>query len=231
MSSQLQDMIRLVRSRQLAQALLISAKSDQQTDIVAKLARAMLCEETGGDNCRCRSCAAGVNSHPDYSECLPSPRTIGKEAVSAAVAGLASGPLWAPMKVVVFRPAEALSREAETFLLKHLEEPPPYVYYLLLTQNPEAIIATIRSRCQHWRFTAATADADGIDLWQQLQSEPLTTDRVEQAAYWVRQRYRQTQSLAWLRAWETVQDVYRQLEANGNEELARAQLLRVWPRR
>jgi DNA polymerase-3 subunit delta' len=229
MSEQWQAMIRLVRDRQLAQALLISAKADQQAGISAKLARTMLCEEAARDDCTCRSCIAGVDSHPDYSECVPSPRTISKEVVRTAVAGLASGPVWSPMKVIVLRPADVLSREAETFLLKHLEEPPPYVYYLLLTQSPEAIIATIRSRCQHWRFTEVVAQTDGADLLEQLQSEPLTAERVVQAAYWVRQQYRRTQSLAWLRALETAEDVYRQIEANGNEELARAQLLRAWP--
>ena len=50
--------------------------------------------------------------------------------------------------VIIFNGAESLSEEAANALLKTLEEPPPQVLILLLTANDEALLSTIRSRCQ-----------------------------------------------------------------------------------
>ena len=50
--------------------------------------------------------------------------------------------------VVIVDSAESMSEEAANALLKTLEEPPPQVLLPLLTSNEEAILATIKSRCQ-----------------------------------------------------------------------------------
>ena len=43
-----------------------------------------------------------------------------------------------------------LTGQAEDALLKLLEEPPPHVYYLLATTEPEQLKATLKSRCAHF---------------------------------------------------------------------------------
>ena len=56
-----------------------------------------------------------------------------------------------PWKVVIIDGAESLSAgqsESANALLKTLEEPPEHVLILLLTTNPDAVLPTIRSRCQ-----------------------------------------------------------------------------------
>ena len=50
--------------------------------------------------------------------------------------------------VIIFETADSMSEEAANALLKTLEEPPPQVMILLLTTNEEAVLPTIRSRCQ-----------------------------------------------------------------------------------
>jgi DNA polymerase-3 subunit delta' len=50
--------------------------------------------------------------------------------------------------VVIIDGAESMSEEAANALLKTLEEPPPQVMFLLLTANEEAVLTTIKSRCQ-----------------------------------------------------------------------------------
>jgi DNA polymerase III subunit delta' len=50
--------------------------------------------------------------------------------------------------VIIFNGAESLSEEAANALLKTLEEPPPQVLILLLTANEEALLSTVKSRCQ-----------------------------------------------------------------------------------
>jgi len=51
-------------------------------------------------------------------------------------------------RVFIINNADSLSTEAANCLLKTLEEPPPYVYILLLASNERMLLPTIRSRCQ-----------------------------------------------------------------------------------
>lgn len=42
---------------------------------------------------------------------------------------------------------DSKKNKAQSALLKSLEEPPEYVYFILCTTNPEMVISTVRSRC------------------------------------------------------------------------------------
>lgn len=48
---------------------------------------------------------------------------------------------------------EKMNREAANKLLKIVEEPPMGTYFIMVTNNPEEVITTIRSRCQLLRVT------------------------------------------------------------------------------
>ncbi|MDT8364568.1 MAG: DNA polymerase III subunit delta' [Nitrosomonas sp.] len=51
-------------------------------------------------------------------------------------------------RLVLIHPAEAMNHAAANALLKKLEEPPPDVMFILVTNDASALLATIRSRCQ-----------------------------------------------------------------------------------
>jgi DNA polymerase-3 subunit delta' len=51
-------------------------------------------------------------------------------------------------RVYLIAEAEALNDASVSALLKGLEEPPPHVLFLLVAPNAEAVLPTIRSRCQ-----------------------------------------------------------------------------------
>lgn len=55
-------------------------------------------------------------------------------------------------KVFIIDEAELLALEGQNALLKTLEEPPSRTYIILITSQPDRLLATIRSRCQHVRF-------------------------------------------------------------------------------
>ena len=59
-------------------------------------------------------------------------------------------------KVVVVQPAEAMNVNAANALLKYLEEPPPETYFLLVSDRPHMLLATIRSRCQQLALSSPT---------------------------------------------------------------------------
>ena len=62
-------------------------------------------------------------------------------------------PSEAPRKVFILTSA-SLMKEAANSLLKVLEEPPPAVHLLLLAENPNELLPTIRSRCAIIRLGA-----------------------------------------------------------------------------
>ncbi len=60
-------------------------------------------------------------------------------------------PSEAPRKIFILT-ASSLMKEAANSLLKMLEEPPPTVHILILSENPSELLPTIRSRCANFRL-------------------------------------------------------------------------------
>ena len=121
------------------------------------LAQGVNClEETGEQPCgECSQClriAAG--QHPDVqvvdlaSAQSPTRREIGIDQVREVQRAAALKPFEGRRRVFIFPDAPSLSPEASNALLKLLEEPPDSVLLLLLTTQADAILPTIRSRCQ-----------------------------------------------------------------------------------
>lgn len=79
----------------------------------------------------------------------------------------------AAIKLIIIKEAADITPEAANALLKTLEEPPLATHFVLTTNRPEAILPTVRSRCQLIR-SSGTADehVDSAD-----QSYPLLTRR------------------------------------------------------
>ena len=106
----------------------------------------------------CRKIARGV--HPDVqrfgltSQAARSDKAGGKntsltiETVRELGATTALRPLEARRRVVIVDDAETMQGVAQEALLKSLEEPPSFVVILLLADDPEALLPTVRSRCR-----------------------------------------------------------------------------------
>lgn len=62
-------------------------------------------------------------------------------------------PFGSPYNVFIFFDAHAMREETQNALLKLVEEPPPLCVMIFVTNNPEGILFTIRSRCQQVRFS------------------------------------------------------------------------------
>src|SRR5690606_112650 len=69
-------------------------------------------------------------------------------------------PMSGDRKFAVIDDAHALTRESGNALLKTLEEPPPKCVIILTTDQPDALLPTIRSRAQFVRFRPL----DGADV-------------------------------------------------------------------
>ena len=99
----------------------------------------------------CPSCRKIVRAtHADLIWIAPeeAAREIKIDAIRAMQERIVFRPVEAPKIVVIVDPADALNLSAVHRLLKTLEEPPPYLLFLLITSRPDALPDTVRSRCQ-----------------------------------------------------------------------------------
>src|SRR5262249_29053827 len=79
--------------------------------------------------------------------------SIKTERVRDAVRDIAGRPFEGRARAFVIDEAHLLTEQAQNALLKSLEEPPPSSHVILVTASPQALLPTIRSRCQTLRFS------------------------------------------------------------------------------
>jgi DNA polymerase-3 subunit gamma/tau len=82
----------------------------------------------------------------------------------------AHAPVGARFKVYLLDEAHMLTPQASNALLKTLEEPPPYIIFILATTNPQDMLSTIVSRCQRFDFRRITI-ADIVERLQHICTE------------------------------------------------------------
>lgn len=117
-----------------------------------ELALAMLCEQRTA--CReCKHCRKFVGgNHPDYREISPDGASIKVNQIREISENLHFKPFEARVRVIVIDEAHKMGEEAANAFLKSLEEPPPYVYFILVTSEIGRLLPTIISRCQKIPF-------------------------------------------------------------------------------
>lgn len=106
----------------------------------------------------CDSClSVRRGSHPDVFELdAASHNSVDDVRELREKVGLAA--MHGGKKIYILDEAHMMTRQAFNALLKTLEEPPPHVVFILATTEPEKILPTILSRCQHYRFRRLTAE-------------------------------------------------------------------------
>lgn len=138
-----------MKSRKLFHAYMITG--EKRAELAQKLAAAMVCT---GDEPPCGVCPhcrkAGAGIHPDIRSIVLETREQVK-SVRVLCSDAYTQPNEAPCKVYLYTNAELLSEQSQNALLKTIEEGPSYAAFLLLTSAPDALLATIRSRCEELR--------------------------------------------------------------------------------
>lgn len=106
----------------------------------------------------CKRIAAG--SHPDVLALAPESagKSIGIDPVRDLIRMMSLMRMSAGPRIAIIRDAHDLTIEAQSALLKLLEEPPGAALIVLVTENPAALLPTVRSRCQAFRFGAVPAE-------------------------------------------------------------------------
>lgn len=109
------------------------------------------------------------------------PKRMYQELVIEQIRDLSSWLVLSPQsgetKVALIEPAHALTTAASNALLKTLEEPVPGRYLVLVSDQPQRLPATIRSRCQ--RFELRLPSADEARSW--LRTQGAKPDEIDEA--------------------------------------------------
>ena len=122
------------------------------------LAAAILCQENQKPCARCNPCRKVLeNNHPDFITVTdPEHKNIAVKIVRQIRDDVFIRPNESDYKIYLF--AQDLGTEGQNALLKILEEPPKYGVFILLTDNPEKLLPTVRSRCTELAMQALPED-------------------------------------------------------------------------
>ena len=144
-------------------AWLITGKAKTgKIDFAMHLAQALLCENPQAEHQPCNQCSSChlflQQSHPDFEKLSPIEdegetsarklKQIKVDAVRDALAFIYLSSHRGGMRVLLINPTETLNLQAANALLKALEEPPENVIFLLVCDNKDKLLPTIKSRCR-----------------------------------------------------------------------------------
>lgn len=207
--------------------LLTGVPSLGKRTLANRFAQSLLCERpVDGNPCfDCGSCRRVMRgSHPDVSvvSLEEQNRQAGERGSKAATLTIETArsisaqaplrPMNGDWRFVIVDDAERLLPDAQEALLKTIEEPPPFLVLLLVASDREAMLPTIRSRCELFELgavpiaeieaflldsdvaadiaNAASAFSNGAPGWAiRAAADPLLIEEsasiVEQAASWI----------------------------------------------
>lgn len=151
-----------IRNGHLAHAYLLGGPAEVTEDFAEFVLRQLMCDGDGGgeDGCpRCRQIDS--HAHPDALWVEPTSKsrliTIDETRILSKRIGETS--FYGGWKAGVIVDADRLNPASANCFLKTLEEPPDRSILLLLSEKPDELLPTIRSRCQYINLFTGTTPA------------------------------------------------------------------------
>ena len=157
-------LVRSITSDMISHAYLITGSTSVgKSTLTRRLAQALLCERRLSER-PCGACSTcrrvEQGKHPDV-DIWSLARQVSEGGKEARLTGLSIEtsrrisasvslrPFEGRWRVVVVEDAETLTVPAQQAMLKTLEEPTGFTVFVVLAAEPEALLETVRSRCQH----------------------------------------------------------------------------------
>ena len=144
-----------------------------KTSIAKIFARAVNCEHrTGANPCNtCALCRAALSGSSMNVIEIDAASNNGVDSIREIRDEVQYSPTEGKYKVYIIDEVHMLSIGAFNALLKTLEEPPPYVIFILATTEAHKIPITILSRCQRYDFKRISLEAIAQHLKELLEKE------------------------------------------------------------
>lgn len=143
------NLSRSVGRGRTAHFYVISGPAGSGKHTLAKLlAAAMVCKGEDKPCLHCTACRKVMaGAHPDFITVDdPEKKIVPVDLIRQARADIYVRPNEADRKIYLFPRGHNMEIPSQNALLKVLEEPPSYGVFLLLTENPEKLLPTVRSR-------------------------------------------------------------------------------------
>ena len=139
--------------------ILCGSRGIGKTTTARLIAKALNCQNFKEDVCGvCDACVSIKNgNYVDVIE-IDGASNRGIDDARDLREGLKYSPLKGKNKVYIIDEVHMLTTPAFNALLKSIEEPPEFVYFILCTTEVEKIPETIRSRCQLFNFKRPTSE-------------------------------------------------------------------------
>lgn len=143
-----------VQADAVSHAYILNGERGSGKKLLANLfAMSLQCQDRAenGEACgKCQSCKqAKSGNQPDIIRVIhEKPNTISVDDIRTQVNNdIVIKPYSSKYKIYIIPEADLMSVQAQNALLKTIEEPPEYAVIMLLTENAETLLPTIRSRC------------------------------------------------------------------------------------
>lgn len=154
----------LCEKNSLPHAVLIECESRAEGEELARFtASCLLCtgEQPPCGNCSaCRKMSAG--GHPDLFETdgiKGKSRSFSVDAVREIRANAFVVPNESDKKVFILKNGENMNEQAQNAILKILEEPPRYVYFIIVTLSKSTMLETVLSRVSVYTLSCGENEA------------------------------------------------------------------------
>lgn len=154
--------------------LLCGPEGSGKQTLAAILAAALQCEGHAAPCGRCGPCRkVFANTHPDVITIDdPEKKTVSVELIRQLQADAFIRPNEGVKKVYLIPRAQDMTDNAQNALLKLIEEPPSYAVFLLLTDNADKLLPTVRSRGVELRMEPVPRQEALTWLRQKFPAEP-----------------------------------------------------------
>ena len=133
--------------------LISGPKGSGKHTLARLLAAALMCENPTRPCGTCAACRKIMaDTHPDFITVDdPEHKNVAVKIIRQARESIFIRPNEGSRKIYLF--PQEMGMEGQNALLKVLEEPPAYGIFIILSDNPEKLLTTVRSRCTELALT------------------------------------------------------------------------------
>ncbi len=167
-----------IKTGNLSHAYIINGEygSGRQT-IASALAKTIQCQSKTDDTDACGVCTsckqAESHNHPDIKYITHDKTSISVNDIREQLNNdISIKPYSSEYKIYIIPDANKMTEQAQNALLKTIEEPPVYAIIILLTENCDNLLPTIRSRCVTLTMNPVEKDKICTYLENKFQLEP-----------------------------------------------------------
>lgn len=166
----------------LAHCYIISGPQGSGRHTLARLLAAAM--ECTGQRPPCQDCSQCRkvlrDIHPDVTFITSEKQSIGVDTIRQMRSEAYIRPNEGHRRVFILPQAERLTESAQNAMLKILEEPPGTAAFFLLTDNPGALLETVRSRAVELALTPVTSQE--VEAWLKKTCPDKSSQAVKAAA-------------------------------------------------